>query len=43
MYTMLVASQVTTENLEVASDVIQDSVDYIFDKMNEGDTNDETE
>ena len=37
MYTMLVASQVTTENLEIAGDVIQDSVDYILNKMNEGD------
>lgn len=34
MYTMLVSSYVTTDNIETVSDVIQDSVDYIFDKIN---------
>lgn len=33
MYTMLVSSYVTTDNLETATDVIQDGVDYIFDKL----------
>ena len=37
MYTMLVAENVTVENLEVATDVIKDSVDYIFDKFDGGD------
>lgn len=35
MYTMLVAQNVTVENLETATDVIKDSVDYIFDKFDE--------
>lgn len=34
MYTMLVSSYVTTDNIETVSDVIQDSVDYIFEKIN---------
>lgn len=34
MYTMLVSSYVTTDNIETVSDVIQDSVDYIFEKLN---------
>ena len=33
MYTMLVSSYVTTDNLETATGVIQDGVDYIFDKL----------
>lgn len=33
MYTMLVSSYVTTDNLETATEVIQDGVDYIFDKL----------
>lgn len=33
MYTMLVAQNVTVENIEIATDVIKDSVDYIFDKF----------
>lgn len=39
MYTMLVSSYVTTDNLEKATEVIQDGVDYIFDKLDsdEGD------
>lgn len=36
MYTMLVSSQVTYENVETAGNIIQDSVDYIFEKL-EGD------
>lgn len=36
MYTMLVSSYVTTDNIETATDVIKDSVDYIFEKFNEG-------
>ena len=39
MYTMLVANYVTYDNIEKASDVIKDSVDYIFDKIN-GEQND---
>lgn len=35
MYTMLVAQTVTYENVEVATDTIKESVDYIFDKFNE--------
>lgn len=34
MYTMLVSSYVTTDNIETVGDVIQDSVDYIFEKLN---------
>lgn len=33
MYTMLVSNYVTYDNIEKASDVIKDSVDYIFDKL----------
>lgn len=35
MYTMLVSSYVTTDNLDKATEVIQDGVDYIFDKLEE--------
>ena len=37
MYTMMVANYVTYENVEAATDVIQDSVDYIMDKLGEND------
>lgn len=33
-YQMMIASQVTEENVKKAEDVIKDSVDYIFEKMN---------
>lgn len=33
-YQMMVASQVTEENIQKAEDVIKDSVDYIFEKIN---------
>ena len=33
MYQMLVANYVTYENVENASDIIKDSVDYIFEKL----------
>ena len=33
MYAMWVSSYVTTDNLETATEVIQDGVDYIFDKF----------
>lgn len=33
MYTMLVSNYVTYDNIEKASNVIKDSVDYIFDKL----------
>lgn len=33
-YQMMVASQVTEENIKSAEDVIKDSVDYIFEKIN---------
>lgn len=33
MYKMLVANYVTYENVETATDVIKDSVDYIFEKL----------
>lgn len=33
MYTMVVAQNVTFENVEIASETIKDSVDYIIDKM----------
>lgn len=39
MYTMLVSSYVTTDNIETATEVIKDSVDYIFEKIN-GENND---
>lgn len=32
-YQMMVASQVTEENIKSAEDVIKDSVDYIFEKI----------
>lgn len=35
-YQMVIASQVTEENVKKAEDVIKDSVDYIFEKINEG-------
>ena len=35
-YQMMIASQVTEENAKKAEDVIKDSVDYIFEKINEG-------
>lgn len=35
MYKMLVANFVTYENVETATDVIKDSVDYIFEKLDE--------
>lgn len=35
MYQMLVANYVTYENVETASDIIKDSVDYIFEKLDE--------
>lgn len=34
-YKMMVASQVTEENIQKAEDVIKNSVDYIFEKLNE--------
>lgn len=37
MYTMLVAQNVTVENIEIATETIKDSVDYIFDKFDGGD------
>lgn len=36
MYSMWISSYVTTDNIETATDVIKDSVDYIFEKFNEG-------
>lgn len=33
MYQMLVANYVTDKNIETAADVIKDSVDYIFEKI----------
>ena len=33
MYTMLVADNVTYENVEIATDTIKDGVDYIFEKL----------
>lgn len=35
MYQMLVANYVTDKNIEIAADVIKDSVDYIFEKIEE--------
>lgn len=35
-YQMMIASQVTDNNIQKAEDVIKDSVDYIFEKINEG-------
>lgn len=34
MYKMMVANYVTYENVEIATDAIQDGVDYIMDKIN---------
>ena len=34
-YKMMIASQVTDNNIQKAEDVIKDSVDYIFEKINE--------
>ena len=34
-YKMMVASQITDNNIQKAEDVIKDSVDYIFEKINE--------
>lgn len=36
MYQMLIANYVTDKNIETATDVIKDSVDYIFEKIEEG-------
>lgn len=33
-YKMMISSQVTEENVKKAEDVIKDSVDYIFEKIN---------
>lgn len=41
MYTMLVAQTVTYENVESVGETIKDSVDYIFDKINEEEKQDE--
>lgn len=35
-YKMMVASQVTEENIQKAEDTIEKTVDYIFEKINEG-------
>lgn len=35
-YQMMVASQITDNNIQKAEDVIKNSVDYIFEKINEG-------
>lgn len=35
-YKMVIASQITDNNIQKAEDVIKDSVDYIFEKINEG-------
>ena len=34
-YKMMVSSQITDNNIQKAEDVIKDSVDYIFEKINE--------
>lgn len=34
---MMIASQVTDENIQSAEDVIKKSVDYIFEKLKESD------
>lgn len=39
MYTMLVSNYVTYDNVEKATNVIKDNVDYIFDKI-DGEQND---
>lgn len=36
-YQMMIASQVTDDNIQSAEDVIKDSVDYIFEKLKESD------
>lgn len=35
-YQMMIASQITDNNIQKAEDVIKNSVDYIFEKINEG-------
>ena len=35
MYTMAVAHYVTYENVETATDIIKDGVDYLFDKIDD--------
>ena len=40
MYTMMVANVVTYENVEIATDAIKDSVDYIMDKLDSDDDKD---
>ena len=34
-YQMMIASQITNTNIQKAEDVVKDSVDYIFEKLNE--------
>ncbi len=34
-YKMIIASQITDTNIQKAEDVVKDSVDYIFEKINE--------
>lgn len=34
-YKMMIASQITDNNIQNAEDVVKDSVDYIFEKINE--------
>lgn len=34
-YQMMIASQITDNNIQKAEDVIKNSVDYIFEKINE--------
>lgn len=34
-YQMMIASQITDKNIQKAEDVVKDSVDYIFEKINE--------
>ena len=36
-YQMMIASQVTDDNIQSAENVIKDSVDYIFEKLKESD------
>lgn len=35
-YKMMIASQITNNNIQKAEDIIKGSVDYIFEKINEG-------
>lgn len=35
-YKMIIASQITNNNIQKAEDIIKGSVDYIFEKINEG-------